>query len=131
MSWDSSNNAGFSAGMPWIKVNPNYKFINAQAQQNDSNSVLNYFRKIVKLHKNNPVLISGKYTLPDKENPNVYAYTRELDGSKFLIMLNFTKKSSTVNIDIDFNNSKLLLDNYTTPGIGENLLPYEARIYEL
>lgn len=129
--WDSSNNAGFSTGMPWIKVNPNYKVINAQAQQNDSNSVLNYFRKIVRLRKSNPVLIYGKYTLLDKENPDVYAYTRELDGRKFLILLNFTKKPSTVNIDIDPDKSKLLLDNYTTPGIGKNMLPFEARIYEL
>jgi oligo-1,6-glucosidase len=70
--WNDSINAGFSAGTPWIKVNPNYSTLNAAAQENDPNSVLNYFRLVVKLRKENPVLIYGKYSLLDKNNPDVY-----------------------------------------------------------
>ena len=52
--WDSTANAGFTTGTPWIEVNKNYKTINEAAEENDPNSVLNYFRKIVKLRKENP-----------------------------------------------------------------------------
>ncbi len=64
--WDHTTNAGFTSGTPWIKVNPNYNEINYAAQENNPNSVLNYFRKIVKFRKNNLVLVYGKYKLLDK-----------------------------------------------------------------
>lgn len=129
--WDSTTNAGFTVGTPWIKVNSNYTTINAATQETDPNSVLNYFRKVVKLRKDNPVLVYGKYTLLDKNNPDVYAYTRELDGQKFLILLNFKNKTAPVTIDIDLDKPKLLLNNYNQAGSGNNLLPYEARVYQL
>jgi len=129
--WDSSNNAGFSTGTPWIKVNPNYKTINAAAEENDANSCLNYFRKIVKLRKDNPVLIYGKYELLDKTNPNVYAYTRTLDGKKFLVLLNFTSKTSSVNTTIDLSKAKILIDNYTDVSTNGILKPYEAVVYDI
>ncbi len=129
--WDSSTNAGFSTGTPWIKVNPNYKTINAAAEENDVNSCLNYFRKIVKLRKDNPVLVYGKYELLDKTNPNVYAYTRTLAGKKFLVLLNFTSKSSSANTGIDLNKARLLIDNYAESSTGGMLKPYEAMVYDI
>ena len=60
---DSSANAGFTTGMPWIKVNPDHTTVNAAAQEKDPNSILNYFRRIVRLRKDNLVLVYGKYTL--------------------------------------------------------------------
>ena len=128
--WDSSANAGFTTGTPWIKLNPNYKTINVAAEENDPNSCLNYFRKMVKLRRDNLVLVYGKYQMLDKSNPNVYAYTRELNGEKFLIMLNFTSNPAVTNIGMDVGNAKLVIDNYgTTSAIG--LRPYEAAVYEL
>ena len=129
--WDSTANAGFTTGTPWIEVNKNYKVINEAAEENDPNSVLNYFRKIVKLRKENPVLVYGKYTLLDKDNGDVYSYTRELDGKKFLILLNFESKPATFNTGIDISKAKLLLDNYSTPSSGNTLQPYEAALWEL
>ena len=131
--WDKTQNAGFTTGKPWLKVNPNYESINAEVQEKDPNSVLNYFRKLVQLHKKEPTLIYGKYTLLDKENPNVYAYIRELDGKKLLVLLNFTDKNSTYNIGISTAKSKIILDNYTGIKKLENniLRPYEAIIIEL
>jgi len=129
--WDTSSNAGFTTGTPWIKINDNYKTINADAQEKDENSVLNYFKSIVKLRKENPVLVYGKYTLLDKNNPDVYAYTRELNGTTFLILLNFKSKKVTVNAGIDFSKAKLLLSNYTNASNNGALLPYEAAVYEL
>ena len=91
--WDTTANAGFTTGTPWLKVNPNYTTVNVAAEDNNANSCLNYFRKMVKLRKDNPVLIYGKYALLDQDNPDVYAYTRELDGRKILVLLNFRRQS--------------------------------------
>jgi oligo-1,6-glucosidase len=130
--WDGSANAGFSTGKPWIAVNPNYKTINEVAEEQDPNSILNYFRQVVKLRKDNPVLVYGKYTLLDKSNPAIYAYTRELKDKKFLIILNFTSKSATANLSgINLGKAKLLLGNYATPSTGLTLQPYESLVYEL
>jgi oligo-1,6-glucosidase len=131
--WDTTQNAGFTTGTPWLKVNPNYKTLNAEAQEKDPNSVLNYFRKLVQLRKKESTLVYGKYTLLDRENPNVYAYTRELDGKKLLVLLNFTDKDSPYKIGISTAKSKIILDNYTgTKKLKSNTLrPYEAIIMEL
>lgn len=129
--WDSSANAGFTTGTPWIKVNPNYRTINYAAQENDPNSVLNYFRKIVKIRKNSPVLIYGKYTLLDKENADVYAYTRELDGKKILVLLNFSDKTVAADTGLDTSKATLLAGNYRGGKTGTKLRPYEALVYEL
>jgi oligo-1,6-glucosidase len=129
--WNNTANAGFTTGTPWIKLAQNYTAINAAAQEEDQNSVLNYFRKIVQLRKNNEVLVYGKYTLLDKKNPDVYAYTRELNGTKFLIALNFTSKTATYNTAINMSGAKLLMNNYTTPSKVDQLLPYQAVVYQL
>ena len=129
--WDSTANAGFTTGTPWIKVNPNYKTVNEAAEKKDPNSCLNYFRKIVKIRKKNPVLVYGNYTLLDKDNPDVYAYTRELGGQKLLILLNFKSATAKANTGIDISKAKVLLGNYSTPSKDGKLRPYEAIIYEL
>ena len=129
--WDTSFNAGFSTGTPWIKVNPNYTFINAAAQENDPNSILNYFRKMVQLRKSNPALVHGQYTLLDKDNPAVYAYTRELNGEKYLVLLNFSANTSSVNTGMDVSKAKLMIHNYAAPSTGNQLQPYEALVYKL
>jgi oligo-1,6-glucosidase len=131
--WDSSSQAGFTTGTPWIKVNPNYKTINVAAEENTSNSCLHYFRKMVKLRKENPVLVYGKYTLIDKDNSSVYAYTREWNGKTILVLLNFTSKPATVNIStLNTNKVKLLIGNYSNAASAKNeLRPYEAVVYEL
>ncbi len=131
MQWNANANAGFSTGTPWINVNPNYKTINEAAEEKDPNSILNYFRKMVKLRKENPVLMYGKYTLLDKGNPNVYVYTRELKGTRFLILLNFKKEAAQVITGINMTGAKLLLDNYSSPSQNNTLQPYEAAVYQL
>jgi oligo-1,6-glucosidase len=129
--WDASVHAGFSNAEPWLKVNPNYTTINQQAEEKDPNSILNYFRKIVKLRKENPVLVYGKYTLLDKKNPDIYAYTRELNGKQFLVLLNFRNKPAIVTTDEDLGKAKLLLGNYQNPSKGKLLQAYESVVYEL
>ena len=129
--WNDKENAGFTTGKPWLQVNKNYKTINEEAQEKDPNSVLNYFRKIIKFRKDNPLLTYGKYTLLDKNNPDTYSFTREMDGKKFLILLNFSAKLTTTNTGINFKNTTLLLGNLKKPSVDGTLKPYEAVIYQV
>lgn len=133
--WDNTTNAGFSTGTPWLSVNKNYKTLNAAAQETDPNSCLNYTRNVIKLRTSNPVFVYGKYALLDKNNPTVYAYTREYEGQKILVALNFSIKNATANIQLN-KNAKLLLGNYkNTPLMSGkttiSMRPYEAIIYKL
>ena len=92
--WNTEQNAGFTTGIPWLKINPNYTTLNAAAQEKDTNSVLNYFRKMVVLRKNAPALIYGSYKLYDPNNTKVYAYTRTLNLEKYFVLLNFSSSET-------------------------------------
>ena len=129
--WDKTTNAGFSTGTPWLKVNPNYTDVNVAAEEAKPDSPLNYFRKLTKLRKDNLVLVYGKYTLLDADNESVYAYTRELNGKKFLILLNFKAQEAATNTGLDLSKGKVVLGNYPTPSTDGKLKPYEAVVMEL
>ena len=131
MQWDTTINGGFSSGKPWLPVNKNYRTINVAAQDNDANSCLNYFRKMQKLRKENEALIYGKFALVDNDNADVFAYTRELNGKKFLVLLNFKNKKSTVKTGVDLNKAEVVISNYTSATTDGTLKPYEAVIFEL
>ena len=131
--WDSTINAAFTSGTPWLKVNPNYTTINQARQENDPTSCLNYFRNLTSLRKANPALVYGKYTILDKNNPSIYAYTREEAGQKLLIVLNFSQSNSEAQVTIPAD-AKLLLSNYSdVPADQKSIMlrPYEAVIYKL
>ncbi|WP_163712767.1 glycoside hydrolase family 13 protein [Mangrovibacterium lignilyticum] len=132
--WDNTKNAGFTDGTPWIKVNSNYATVNVETEEIDPNSCLNYFRKMVKTRKDNPVLIYGKYHLLDKDNPNIYAYTRELNGATLLVVLNFTDENQVWDLPKGENLGGVLINNYNDLAIADGsfkLRPYQAIITEL
>ncbi len=134
MQWDDSPHAGFTTGVPWLPVNDNYTEINVANESADPNSCLNYFRKMVQLRKDNPVLVYGDYTVVAPEHPDVYAYTRELDGEAMLVILNFSSTGQLINIPSSLETGEILINNY--PGINVegdelNLLPYQAIIFQL
>lgn len=129
--WDDSPQAGFTTGTPWLKVNPNYSSLNAASQEKDSLSVLHYFRRLVALRKATPLLVYGRYSLVDKDNPRVYAYTRELNGKRWLIALNFTAEAAPFQPGTDLAAARLLVSNYPGGGAATTLRPYEARIFAL
>jgi oligo-1,6-glucosidase len=128
--WNDSPNAGFTKGTPWIKVNPNYTECNVELQEKDPESVLNYFRKMIKVRKANPVLLYGRYHLLDREHKQVYSYTRTLGDEKFLIILNFSKENLEYEIPGSFDHDeKTLINNYHHCSRHKNkihLLPYQA-----
>ena len=134
MQWDSTQNAGFTAGTPWKKVNENYREINVAAQNRDPNSVLNHFRRMTKLRTNNPVLVYGKYEILKKEHPDIYAYTRSSENNKMLILLNFSENNTSITIPEIKAIQDTLINNYNACKIEANtveLMPYQAVIFQL
>jgi len=132
--WNNEPNAGFSSGQPWIKVNTNFTSVNEASQETDQNSILNYFRKLIQLRKNNPVLIYGDYQLLDEEHQQVYAYTRSLNNEKFLVLLNFSKENATFNLPQAIDAKAVLINNYDVFNPDQqkaNLKPYQAVIVKL
>jgi len=115
-------------------VNENYKDINVAAQDKDPNSVLNHFRKMVKLRNNNKVLVYGNYQLLKEEHPDIYAYTRILDDQKMLVLLNFTDHSSTIQLPEAKSIQNTLINNYESLSIENDnvtLQPYQSVILSL
>jgi oligo-1,6-glucosidase len=132
MQWANVPNAGFSTGKPWLKVNPNFEAVNVANQENDPNSILNYFRKMAQLRKSEPTLIYGDWQLVDPSNASVFAYKRELEGRKLLVLLNFKATDAQVNLDgFDLSKAKVLISNQTAPSTSGRLKPYEALILAL
>jgi oligo-1,6-glucosidase len=134
MQWDTSENAGFTTGTPWLKVNKNYKEVNVAKEDKNPNSVLNYFRRMVKLRKENPVLIYGAYHLLKGDDPNIYAYTRTLDNEKVLVLLNFKDHDVDMQLKELKGSHQTLINNYKSVNVKEDtitLKPYQAVILSL
>ncbi len=134
MQWDSTKNGGFTEGKPWKKVNDNHQKINVVAQNKDPKSILNHFRKMVKLRKDNPVLVYGQYQILQESHSEIYAYTRTLDQQQVLVLLNFSKKQATITLEETTKTGTLLINNYDRLDAREGqitLQPYQAIICEL
>lgn len=137
MQWDESWNAGFTTGIPWIGLNPNYHEINAEKQVTDSNSIFSYYKRLIELRKQHEIIVYGTYNLLLPEHPTIYAYTRILANEKLLVVLNFSKEQSLFELPEGFTyeTQELVISNYD---VNRNesiekieLKPYEARVYRL
>jgi len=131
MQWSNATQAGFTTGKPWLAVNENYKKLNVQEQEDRPDSVLNYFRKMIQLRKNNLTLIYGAFELIDENNKQIFAYTRQLGNEKLLIVLNFSDTAATLNSKKDLSKAKMLICNYEEASDNHLFKPYEAVIYKL
>lgn len=132
MQWDDSENAGFTTGTPWLAVNKNYDKINAKQCLRDEKSIFNHYKKLIDIRKNNDTIIYGDYKLLCEDDENIFAYVRELNGDKILVVCNFYDKDVEFKFDGDFNYSKVLLSNYNDSSkmIEKlKLRPYEAVMY--
>lgn len=128
MQWTSSENAGFTTGTPWFYVNQNYKEINVAQQENDPDSVLNFYRKAIALRKQLAVVKEGTYRDLNPLSEQLYVYARETKKEKLLVVCSFTEKPMHFKMPAGFENAELLLCNY--PGWLQNSLrPYECRVY--
>ena len=130
MQWDDSENAGFTQGRPWYRVNPNYTAINVENALADKNSVFYCYQKLIQLRKENPIMVYGDYELLLPDDENIYAYTRTYQDKTWLVICNFYKDS----VEFSLNGTgKVLISNYEnscTDLKNGRLRPYEAVIYE-
>ena len=113
MQWNDSANAGFTAGTPWLKVNPNYSRLNAAAQEQDENSVLHYYKKLIALRKSEAygeIFTYGDFEPLFTEEETVLAYRRKLNGRDVIVAANFGMAESCLRNRI-FRNRTILLSN--------------------
>jgi alpha-glucosidase len=135
MQWNSAENAGFTSGTPWMKVNPNYTEINVEKQEQDKNSILNFYKKMISLKKENEIFTYGTYDLLLEDDKQIYAYTRTLGEEQVVVITNLSKKEATFESTLTLNAENLLLANEEVAAHGDmtsiSLNPYEARVYRV
>lgn len=129
MQWDDSENAGFTTGIPWIRINPNYREIHAVSQVNDPESIFSCYQKLIRLRKNYDVFVDGTFHMVLEEDPDFFAYQRENNRSQLLVICNFFDHTRTYPLKEDWNNMELLIGNYASVEQPEIFRPYEARMY--
>jgi len=125
MQWTGEENAGFTSGTPWLKVNANYTEVNAEAETADNEGVRAFWQKMIKMRKTNAILREGSFKV-FYEGTNVYAFERELDGKKLLSVCNMTGKKITLPKCIT-EWDKTIVSNYKTVG-KTYMKPFEFRI---
>ncbi|MCM3004425.1 glycoside hydrolase family 13 protein [Priestia koreensis] len=137
IQWDDSENAGFTTGTPWLAVNENYQYINAEHAVQDPHSVYHYYRELIQLRKQHDVIVYGSYELLLPDDEELYVYTRTLGDEKLLVLLNFTgdEKAFMLPSGISYSQKEVLISNYPVavdaPIEQLELKPYEARVYKL
>ena len=129
MQWSAAPNAGFTTGTPWIGVNPNYVTINAEAQENDPDSVLCFYRRLIALRRELPIITEGDYTLLLADHPQVFAYQRSWQGQRLYVICSFSAQTFDAPEILPYCGGRLLLCNYAPDGDTQTLRPYEARVY--
>lgn len=137
VQWDASANAGFTTGAPWIRTNPNYTTINVRAARADGDSIFHYYRRLIQLRRDNPIVTYGAYDLILDDDPEIYAFTRTLEQDRLLVILNFTQNTPLFILPaaIPASDRNLLISNYPADPAYDireiTLRPFEARVYRL
>ena len=131
MQWDNTNNAGFSKGTPWLSVADNYESINVENSLKDTDSIFYFYQKLISLRKKYDVIAYGDVKPLLLDNPQIFAYERNYNNQKLIVICNFYPKECEIEFKYDENEYKCILSNYK---IRENaskitLKPYEALVY--
>lgn len=130
VQWSAEANAGFTTGAPWFYVNENYQKINVADQEQDPDSLLNFYREAIALRKQLKVVRFGSYKEYFPMDSKQYVYVREMEGQKILVVCSFSEEPVRMKVPktCDLRRAKLVLHNYK--GIADGMLrPYEARVY--
>lgn len=127
MQWTAGENAGFTTGTPWMSVNPNHTYINAESQVGDPNSVFSFYQKLIRLRKTYPVIVHGDFTLLMPEDRQVFAYTRQYEGKTLLVACNFSCEEAALD-EPAATRGQMLAANYDEPGDKTTLRPWEVRV---
>jgi oligo-1,6-glucosidase len=130
VQWDGSENAGFTTGDPWFYVNQNYKDINVAQQEDDPDSILNFYRKAIALRKELRVVRNGRYMEYDKLSSSRYVYSRKNKTQTLLVICSYSEKPQKFSPPqgFDLGSGVLILNNYPSP-VDNLLQPYETRVY--
>ena len=136
VQWSDADNAGFTTGEPWIKVNPNYEEINVEDDRADDDSIWQYYQELIDLRSGNDVLVYGDYHLLYEDHPEIYAYLRTIDEHGVLVVLNCFAHETTFSLPhhLDAPDPELLISNYDDAGDDPeefDLRPFEARVYRI
>ena len=128
MQWNDSAQGGFTSGEPWIRINSNYKEINAAQQLGDPASVFHYYQKLICLRKEKEIIVYGSFEALCRDDDKIFAYTRKLDQKKLLTACNFSDQDAEMEIPEEFAGAQCLITNLGRTVFDRNfvLRPYEA-----
>ncbi len=129
MQWDAGPEAGFTTGTPWLPVNPNHAFINAEEQRARADSVFHYYRRLIALRKELDVIVYGHYTLLEPDHEELFAYTRTLGNEGLLTVCNFSEQELNWEIPAEYRGAEILIANYPDAAPAGRLRPWEAVVY--
>ena len=133
VQWNSSLNAGFTKGIPWMEVNPNYRNINVEDSLEDPNSILNHYRKLIDFKLNGKyrnTLIYGDFEIIDFNNKNIYSYLRKYDDEVILVVNSFSNVNRHFNLD-GIKIKDVIFSNYDNSHIYTKFIklrPYESLV---
>lgn len=126
MQWDASVNGGFTQAEPWLAVNPNYREINVEQQLQDEDSIFRFYQKLIRLRKENPILVYGDFRLVSEMEGPVIAYTRNLDGQTWLAVHNFSTEEQKLYWDGVKADSEAVLCNYAASQVTDGTIVLRA-----
>ena len=134
MQWSDAPNAGFTEGSPWFVVNDNYRKINVESQQNDPDSLLNFYRDALQFRRDNPVVVYGDYVEHLSKSRELFVYERNLAGKKLLVICSYSEKPVRFDAPegIHLDEGKQVFGNYENNFVisnGFTTRPYEMRVY--
>jgi oligo-1,6-glucosidase len=127
MQWDDGEHAGFTTGTPWLAVNPNSRTVNAAAEVADQESVFHYYRRLIALRHQDPVVRDGDFELLLPDDPSIYAFTRTAGTARLLVVANFTGEPVAVPLELG---GEPVIGNYREPH-GSTLRPWEVRVVRM
>ena len=126
MQWDASENAGFTTGTPWLKAGKTYKEINVENEK--FGKIFRFYQDLIQLRKALPLIAEGDYKAAYQDSDNVYAFERQLDNQKLLVLNNFFPEEVTIQLPANYQTGKVLISNYDEVELAENLVlqPYQT-----
>lgn len=132
MQWDDSVNAGFTTGTPWLMVNPDYKKINAKEELEREDSVFHYYQKLIALRRQYDVIVDGTYELLEKDDPDLFIYTRTLGSEKLLVVCSFSDQERIYPVPDEFIHGQILISNSGRTEASDPLIqPYESFVVRI
>ncbi|MCP1109667.1 oligo-1,6-glucosidase [Lachnospiraceae bacterium PF1-21] len=133
MQWNNKKNGGFTEGTPWINLNSNYSRINVERQMKERDSVFQYYKKLIRLRKENEVIVYGHFTAISRADEKIFAFKRELDEKRILVLCNYSKEATAFTIPEEFaiESGKIMISNYLAEECKKEmtLRPYEAVVF--